>query len=320
MSRRASAAESWVQVRYRDDQAEWSDWSDAVGFTTGANAPPAAPAITSPGQNATGVSRSPQIVASAFSDPDGDSHLSSDWEIFDSPSLGAGTRVAHGLGDATNKTSITVDPGGFVFENALGLETTLAASTEYWARVTYRDACGATASSALVHFVTGLNKTPSMPTIVTPSPDSTGVALNPTVITAPYSDPDGDAHASTSWEIYEDAGVTLVACSTADTLNLTSISVDPAGLVFQGSLSGAEAPKGGTEYWARACFTDDLGATGDWSTLARFENGVYPSNQLWPYYGSGCVPGQGRSGIGAWGTWAMVAAILGLAMRRGRRP
>jgi len=310
----------WVRVRYRDGGGAVGDWSSARRFTTAANAPPQTPTAISPAAEQTGVGRTPTAIFSQYVDPDADAHSSTDWEVFDSASAGPLDRVASSLSDADDLESIIFDTTHVVFENALAGEASLAPETDYWLRVTHRDEYGAAASSGLVHFVTGLNKAPSIPTIISPSPDSTGIALNPTVVTAPYNDPDDDAHASTSWEIYDDAGVTLVACSTDDSMNLTSIAVDPGSLVFQGELSGADALEGGTEYWARACFTDDLGATGDWSALTRFETGVYSTDELWPYYGSGCLPGQGRSDIGAWGGLAMIAAAIGLALRRGRRP
>src|SRR5207245_502754 len=92
------------------------------------NSPPNAPTILSPPDGATQQSLTPTLQASAFSDPDGDSHASSQWVI--KRSADNATVFDSGT-DSINKASISV-PAGL-----------LSYSTTYAWYVSYTDSNGA---------------------------------------------------------------------------------------------------------------------------------------------------------------------------------
>lgn len=94
-----------------------------------ANSPPSAPTNQQPTNGATGVSLSPSLAASAFSDPDaGDTHGASQWQITNAPGAYASPNLVWDSGsDSQHLTSVTV-PGALLQPN-----------TRYWWHVRYRD-------------------------------------------------------------------------------------------------------------------------------------------------------------------------------------
>jgi hypothetical protein len=117
-------------LRYQDNHGAWSDWSAETSFITAApNQPPNQPSNVSPASGATGVSVTPTLQSSAFSDPDaGDSHAASQWQItttagnYSSPVFESNT-------DASHLTGITT--------------SSLNYSTTYYWHVRYQDSHGA---------------------------------------------------------------------------------------------------------------------------------------------------------------------------------
>ena len=92
-------------------------------------APPDTPSNISPSDGATGVTITPTLVCDNFSDPDGDSHLASDWQItWEEGNYNPSRVVFESPGDTSNLTSITVPP-----------LKKLDYSTTYWWRVGYYD-------------------------------------------------------------------------------------------------------------------------------------------------------------------------------------
>ena len=78
----------WWRVRYQDNHGAWSNWSEEMHFDTTPvpNQVPDLPSNTAPTAGDTGVSLTPTLSASAFSDPDdGDTHAASQWQIDDDP-------------------------------------------------------------------------------------------------------------------------------------------------------------------------------------------------------------------------------------------
>lgn len=114
---------------------------------------PTTPSITAPSNNATAIIVNPVITSSPFGGTA--PQTSTDWEIYDNVSAGAGNLVWSKAGDTVNLLSITVNSANGTFANALSGKNTLGYGTDYWARVRYTNAVGASSWSNLSKFATG---------------------------------------------------------------------------------------------------------------------------------------------------------------------
>lgn len=107
-----------ARVRYKDDDGIYSDWSNAVNFTT--SEAPNQPTITVDDfDNSTA-----DLSGSAFSDPDAGTHAASQWQVAEEGTSFASPDFDSGV-DASNLTSITA--------------TGLLGGVDYEARVRYQD-------------------------------------------------------------------------------------------------------------------------------------------------------------------------------------
>jgi len=113
----------WIATTYNNGNSPSTFYS--IGAQETNNQPPATPTNSSPANGATNVSLTPTLQASAFSDPDGDGHAASQWQIttvsgdYSSPVFDSGE-------DTTNLTSIT-------------LPSALDPATTYYWHVRYKD-------------------------------------------------------------------------------------------------------------------------------------------------------------------------------------
>lgn len=153
----------------------WSVSGAEHSFTT-RDTDPNTPTNTSPSSGATGVSITPALTASTFSDPDvGDSQTASQWQIatdinFNNIIWDTGT-----TGPASNTTTVS---------SSLNIGTTY-----YW-HVRYKDSFGGWSNySTQTRFVT--NKSPSTPTLISPANSATNVSSTPNFQLV-ASDPDSD--------------------------------------------------------------------------------------------------------------------------------
>jgi hypothetical protein len=249
-------------VRYQDNHGAWSNYSPETSFTTtidlSPNQAPNKPSNVSPPNGANGVSLTPVLTSSAFSDPDaGDSHVASQWQIrtssgsYSSPLFDSGTST-------TNLTSITVPSG------------TLNYSTIYYWHVRYQDNHGAWSSwSAETSFTTAAlpNQAPNQPSNVSPLNGANGVSLTPVLTSSAFSDPDaGDAHVASQWQIRTSSGSysSPLFNSGTSTTNLTSITV-PSGILSYST----------TYYW-HVRHQDSHSAWSSWSAETSFTTAAPP--------------------------------------------
>lgn len=118
----ATSTTYYARIRYKDSNDVYSNWSDAISFTTATTfAFVQAPSITAPSNGATGLQQGFEITTSAFaSTPSGDTHASTDWQI--STVSDFSSIVEQSMDDASNLTSYTVT-------------ATLTTSTTYYIRV-----------------------------------------------------------------------------------------------------------------------------------------------------------------------------------------
>jgi len=114
------------RVRQQDSRGGWSDWSEETSFAT-LNQPPDQPTNISPADGATGMSLTPTLETSTFSDPDpGDTYAASQWQIttmsgdYSDPVYDSGN-------DISDSTYLSMASG------------TLEANTTYYWRVRYQD-------------------------------------------------------------------------------------------------------------------------------------------------------------------------------------
>ncbi|MFC1998767.1 PKD domain-containing protein [Chloroflexota bacterium] len=122
------------RVQYQDSHGTWSAWSAETSFTTMSepitNVAPSTPVNVTPADIATGVSATPTLESSAFSDSNsGDTHAASQWQVtttsgnYSSPVYDSST-------DTSNKTSIAIP------------SSTLSKNTVYYWRVRHKDSYG----------------------------------------------------------------------------------------------------------------------------------------------------------------------------------
>jgi len=104
------------------------------------------PSITTPTSGSTGISTTVTITGSAYSAVNGaGTHASTDWEIYSDSGLTTPVAAASSSADTVNLTSYTIPSGA------------LSYSTQYWARIRYRDNTGTpvvSAYSTVVDFTT----------------------------------------------------------------------------------------------------------------------------------------------------------------------
>jgi len=285
-------------VRYQESHGTWSAWSEETSVTTAA--PPARPGNTAPAAGATGVSPTPMLSSSSFSDPDaGDTHAASQWQVtavagdYSSP-------VFDSAPDAVNLVGITVPSG------------VLNYSTNYYWRVRHQDNQAAwSAWSEETSFSTAAlaNQQPARPDNVAPSAGAGDVSLTPTLTSSAFSDPDaGDTHAASQWQIRTTTGTytSPVYDSTSDAPHLTSIGL-PSGTLEHAT----------TYYW-RVRHQDSRDGWSDWSEETEFTTGR--NGEVGGCCSSGNVDASPGDVAIAWGTLGLCSATgLLFARRLGRR-
>lgn len=158
----------YVRARYTNIAGN-SSWSSSTSFTTLANTVPATPTNSTPANAATGQSVNPTLTSSAFSDADGDAHLSSSWRLRESADC-TGNTVWSKSADATNLTSIAVNTTNGTFADTLAGQTRLKSHTTYSFQVQHIDTYSGTSSLSSCTSFTTTNIAPALATSV---PDQT---------------------------------------------------------------------------------------------------------------------------------------------------
>ena len=280
-------------VKYQDSYGNWSAYSEETSFTTTAMQVPATPSNASPASGATGISLTPTLKGSAFSDPDaGDTHAASQWQI--TATSGSYTSPVFDSGvDTANKTEIAVPSGK------------LSYNTAYYWHVRYQDSYGNwSAYSAQTSFATVASGAPAKPSNVLPAKGATDISLKTTLRSSAFSDPDsGDTHAASQWQITTSAGdySSTVFDSGRDVSNLIQLSV-PSGVL-----------NASTTYYWRVRHQDNHDNWSDYSTETSFTtgsdvNGSTTSNRSFLFYVIG----------GACGGVVLIGVPTGYLWRRRR--
>ena len=283
------------RVRYQDNHEDRSDWSSETSFTTAAapppNQPPNRPSNISPANGATGISLTPTLQSSAFSDSySGDFHDSSQWQVtttagnYSSPVYDSNT-------DASHLTSIVVP--------------SLSYFTTYYWHVRYQDNRGSWSDwSAETSFTVFGPSPPNQPCSIVPPTAATGVSLLATLQSSPFSDPDsGNSHSASQWQVREVSGSysSPIYDTGTDRASLT-IKRIPSGILSQS-----------TTYCWHVRYQDNTGLWSDWSAETFFVTEGSTAERSTT---------ESNGGLPVW-IWIVVGAVLivgAIAYLVGRRP
>jgi len=243
-----AATTYYWRVRYRDNLSAWSAaYSAGTSFTT--TTVPNTPTNSTPADVATGVSPTPTLIASAFSDPNGDSHQASRWQVDNDAGFSSITYDSGSVGDLASHTVGSVLSEGAVY---------------YW-RVSYQDDKGAWSSySSGTSFTT--NQMPNTATNSTPVDAAPGVVTTPTLTASAFSDPNGgDTHAASQWQVDDNADFSSITYDSGEVGDLTSHTLGS-------SLAGV------TEFFWRVRYQDNNGGWSSYSTNTSFTTQANPPN------------------------------------------
>lgn len=132
----------YARARHYDNHGSVSDWSNWIRFFS--KTPPRKPAIASPVANQTHVSiYETKLDSGEFLWGDeGDTHLKSDWEIYEDATLAADKLVWSKSQDETNKATIRVNTNSGSFANSHLGYSFLDCAKNYWVRIRHYDQSG----------------------------------------------------------------------------------------------------------------------------------------------------------------------------------
>lgn len=256
------------RVRYSTDDCLFTAFSAETSFRT-TSLPPYAPTNVSPEDGAAGLSLTPQLTSSPFSDPDADdTHKATQWQV----SLAGGTGFESG---------IIYDSGlgsGWLVSITLP-EDVLDHATQYFWRVRYQDSGDALSPYSQITSFSTMSLLPAQPVNISPANASMNISLTPILQAGPV--PEGITHVASQWQIRASSR-TYENCafdSGADTVNLRRISV-PDGHLHYSVL-----------YYWRVRYQDDLGNWSDYSAETSFST-VVPDNPVAAFSAS---PQSGQS-------------------------
>jgi hypothetical protein len=102
------------------------------------------------------------------------------------------------------------------------------------------------------------NKIPNTPTLISPENGATGVILIPTLKASAYSDPDGDNHANSRWQVDTDSDFSSPEWDTGDTYAASTEYVLPVRM------------ESSTKYYWRVRYKDSWGEWSKWSSSRFF--------------------------------------------------
>ncbi len=143
------------------------------------NQAPKSFSISSPQNNAIGVSVTPTLKWSAATDPDGDAVV---YDVHIGTDNPPATAVAQKVSGTSHEVS-----------SALEYET------KYYCRIIAKDAKGARTESAVASFTTAKNATPSAAVLTKPAHSATGIERTPTLEWEASQDPEGE---EVTYDIY----------------------------------------------------------------------------------------------------------------------
>jgi PKD repeat protein len=224
-------------------------------FTTAPYGAPHRPINICPTPGSTGVGLTPTLMCSDFSDPDaGDTHAASQWQIrtstgdYSDPVWDSGR-------DTDHLTSISVPTGELDY------------NTTYYFQVRHQDNHGNWSSYSAETFFT-THRAPRQPSNISPANGATGVSLTLALVSSGFSDPDGDFHAASQWQIRSSTGdYSSPVYDSGASSKLTAIIIPSGELSY------------GTTYYWRVRHEDHLGGWSSYSSETSFTTVSAPAPQ-----------------------------------------
>jgi hypothetical protein len=213
------------------------------------NQPPARPVNVAPEDEAKGLSLTTVLQASEYFDAEGNSHVSSHWQVMIPSGNQAATAFSSGE-DTVNLTDITIPTGKLDY------------STIYYWRVRYKDEyMNWSEWSVESFFTTVANQPPGQPTNVSPLDGTVDVSVSPVLESSSFSDPEGHSHNASQWQITDRAGKYdyLDFDSGEDANNLTYIAIP------------SDTLKNGETYYWRVRYRDNHDGWSEWSEETSFQ-------------------------------------------------
>jgi hypothetical protein len=250
-----------------------------------ANREPGIPALAEPSTNGTVTSLTPELVANAATDSDGDA-LSYVFELDTNAAFTSPSRQASSSLQAGQDGKIRWQPAA------------LTENQRYFWRARAQDPYSASDWQVGSFVVNAQNDAPSAPIALNPS-DAVIYTLKPTLIVQNAVDPEGDA-ITYSFEVKTAEGTVAVTGDAA------------AGANGHTSFKLGKDLEAGVEYIWVARAKDASGAVSAASTEARFQVYKAPEIPVPPEDDGGCSAGAGSLG----GLLPLLAMALGLSRRR----
>ena len=235
----------YVRSKYRDNAGNESDWGDTVAFHTRESFAPLTPAVQLPAFASNRVGSSVVIESSDFETTEvGSTHASSDWEL--STSAVFNGTISDSAKDQKSLTDWHVKG--------------LSENTEYYVRVRYTDDKGRVSQWGPTHnFKTRVSFGANTPHIDSPTTGVTEQNSHVDVSSSAFDhDEAGVTHASSDWEVSEDATFAYPQFkSYSDGQALKQWTVDKL--------------KSNCQYYVRVRYRDNNGSVSDWSRPVVFK-------------------------------------------------
>jgi len=120
-----------------------------------------------------------------------------------------------------------------------------------------------------VYFTT--NQAPNTPTNVSPSAGQTGAGLNPDLVGSAFSDPEGNSHIDTQWQVDDDSDFSSPVWTRTAGAGETNTTVNTTNGTFANELDGQIQLNSGSTYYWRVKYKDDgSNSYSNWSTGTYF--------------------------------------------------
>jgi hypothetical protein len=222
----------FVRVRFYDAWLDSSDWSQAIKFTTAVEGMPEyALSITGPDSLMENTTASYRAILTST---DGSSQ-----DVTEAASWGE------------NASFTEIDSNGILFASGVVDDQTVTISAFYTNH-------GATNTAQHLVVIIDANLAPLKPVILSPLDRETDCDLQLSVSTEPFSDPDGDTHAQSQWQISKNASFEPLLFDVTTNQHLVQLTLPDKLLETE------------NEYFVRVRFYDAYLKPSSWSDSVHF--------------------------------------------------